>query len=165
MCSSWGFRFSEPCELSLAWIWGLQQGVESQCLTLCYGGLNMVASFWVEQDRQSPRACYPCATAQDRHPSQNIWLTKSKMHKKHGGNAQVQLNVLQCDNSLQEPGMTQQCHAKWAQQPHSCLEGNPSGCSHIRSLGNCYLLWPEWFPIQGWLRQGLVVCIPSSRRV
>lgn len=76
--------------------------------TLCYGGPNTVVSFWVEQDRQSSRACYPSAATQAGRPSQNTWLTKSKMRKKHGGNAEVQLNVPQRDNGLQEPGVSRE---------------------------------------------------------
>jgi len=81
--------------------------------TLRYRHLSMEASFWVEQGRQSPRACYPCVTAQAGHPSPNTWLTKSKMHEKHGDNTEVQLNALQSGNGLQELGLTQQCGCRF----------------------------------------------------
>lgn len=102
-------KFSERSELSLAWIWGCTaRGRKPVFDTLCPGGLNAVLPSWVEQNRQSPRARCPRASAQARRPSQGIWLTKSKVPKKHGGNAEVQLDVLRCDSGLQEPGRSHQ---------------------------------------------------------
>lgn len=48
------------------------RGAEPLLDTLCYEGLNVMVSFWVEQDRQPPEVRYPCAAPHPRLPGQNI---------------------------------------------------------------------------------------------
>lgn len=130
MCRSWGFRFSELSELSLAWWWVYSKGQEAniwQCVLwesehggICLGGAGQA----------TPKRFYPCVTTQDSYPgqnTQNTCLTNPKIHQKHGDNAQAQLNVLPCAQGLQERGVPQPCACRfppsWMLNGHSGVLG------------------------------------------
>lgn len=154
-CSSRRVRFSGPFEMSLAWSGVYGKGCRAivrhpvlwraECRGVFLSGTGQAAS------RSVLSLC--CSTPKASWPK----------YLKTGGKSEVCLTTLRCDNSLQELGRTQQHECGFPTPPKE-----PCGCgwcSQIVSRDDCYLLWPERFPIQGWLRWRLAFCIPSSGRL